>query len=97
MGEFPTTFSRQHIERITLTTAGAGVAFGFPATRVRVENTGGVGIFVDLATTGAASTGDLPLAPKGILSESVGPTIGLGLYTTSTGHQPVVRVSGWGG
>ena len=96
MGEFPTTFARQHREVITLTTAGIGVAFGFPATRIRVENLGGVPIFLTLASTGAASTGDLPLAPKSLFSERVGTTAGLGLYTTSTGHQPVVRVAAWG-
>ena len=94
---FPTTFARQYSQVTTLTTAGTGHGFGFPASRIRVENTGGVPIFVDLSSTGAASTGDLPVAPKSILSEYVSPTSGLGLYTTSTGHQPVVRVAAWGG
>lgn len=97
MGDFPTTFARQYSQVTTLTTAGAGHGFGFPATRIRIENTGGVGIFVTLASTGAASTGNLPIAPKAVFSESVAPTSGLGLYTTSTGHQPVVRVAAWGG
>lgn len=97
MGDFPTTFTRHYGATTTLTTAGAGHAFGFPATRVRVENTGGVPIFLTLTSTGAASTGDMPLSPKSLFSEGVGPTAGLGLYTTSTGHQPVVRVGAWAG
>ena len=94
-------FVDQYASVVSVDSAGTGIAFGFMAKHIEVTNDGPVRVFMDLGSTGAASTSDMPVnAGESKVLRLIG-TAGLGLRTTSTSTSdsatPSVRVLALGG
>jgi hypothetical protein len=96
---FPSQYSAGGFGIAGSTTSGAGLAFGFNATYIRIKNRGGVGTaYVDFGTTGVATTGSAFTVTSGeTFYEQVPRCAGLGLATAGPSTEEGVEVVALGG
>ena len=82
---FASQYATEHVlAEATPATNGLGVAFGFLATYVRVENLAAVPIHVNFTSTSPATTDDPELRPGKDFTLTGMQTYGCGISTTST-------------